>query len=33
LNEGYRPAIWKMYEEILPSFEEMEQQILATEKR
>lgn len=33
VDEGYRPDIWKQYEEILPAFEGMEKDVLDNEKR
>ncbi|KFY28335.1 hypothetical protein V493_02979 [Pseudogymnoascus sp. VKM F-4281 (FW-2241)] len=30
---GYRPDVWKAYDEVLPAFEEAEKQVLAQEKR
>jgi xylulokinase len=33
VDDGYRPAIWKQYEEVLPAFGEMEEKVLAGEER
>jgi len=33
VDEGYKPEIWKKYDEILPAFEEVEKRVLAGETR